>query len=153
MRYSKQLIITIPILLITFFSCTKFTYEKDEIVGNWNIGGYFVDGVDSTEYFKQFKYSDISITTENKIYISCIRSDTSDLNSVYAIGNWSLSSRNELINFNMKSPGSDQDLWLKKIPFYPNTVSAWKILYLDKNSFKLRTKIEGVTYELNLILI
>lgn len=148
MRYSKQLIITIPILLITLFSCTKFTYEKDEIVGNWNIDRYTVDGIDSTVFFEQFN-SKILFTNENQIYISCIGNDTNS-KSVYAIGEWSLSSRNEIINLKMKTPGADQDLWLKLTPLYPNTQTAWKILSLNRGNFEIRTTVDGIIYKLNL---
>jgi len=142
----KKLFFLIVIVLISS-SCTKFKYEQNQIIGGWRIINYTANGIDSTAYFEQFKYQSFSLTKEGQIYIAYISTDTS-FSSVYAYGDWKLSSRNEIINFDMKKAHDNQ--CLKILPLYPRSNTAWKILKLDQNNFEIRTIINDKIYKLNL---
>lgn len=145
MRFSIFLIF----ILLSLFSCTKFKYEKKDIVGEWEVNKYSVNDADSTEYFEKFKFCVFSLNTDNQIYIAC-QSDDSSFSSEYGYGNWNLSSKNEIINIDMDFINENQDDWINIPPFYQSAKSAWKIINLTQNSLEIRTEFNGTTYKLNL---
>jgi len=147
----KKYIINVSLMLLIFglFSCQKYKYEEKDVYGIWDISEYYVNGVDSSAYFDQFKRAEISFyENTNLMYINCHGLDTNQVFFITINADWIFIDKNEKMNVEIKRSAGNSDYWLQTGPLSLGSNNNWDILKLTDNEFIMQADYKNKVYKL-----